>query len=215
MAFGAENVERKTHMNDQMTQQSQVAPAPVELVVRDNGRRVAVHRLADGDTGRTLVLCHIAPGAGNFDPEPEATKGRKVTLLAPDRPGYGQSDPVSETAWASVGAAADDVAAVLDRRAPGPVAVAGWSAGGRVALALAARRPGLVDRVVVLCTPAPHEQVPWIPPEQYAALESLRGLAPYAARAALSQQLAQLIPGDASAADRLSLLGTSDADDTA
>src|SRR5262249_5733216 len=69
--------------------------------------------------------------------------------------------------------------------------------------------------VVVLCTPAPHEQVPWIPPEQYAALESLRGLAPYAARAALSQQLAQLIPGDASAADRLSLLGTSDADDTA
>jgi pimeloyl-ACP methyl ester carboxylesterase len=202
-------------MNDQITQQSRLTPAPIELVVRDAGRRVAIHQLAEGDTGRTLVLCHPAPGAGTFDPEPEQTRARRVTLLAPDRPGYGQSDSVSETAWASVGAAADDLAAVLDRRACGPVGVAGWSAGGRVALALAARRPDLVDRVVVLGTPAPHEQVPWIPPEQYAALESLRGLAPNAVRAALSQQLGQLIPGDASAADTLSLLGASDADNTA
>ncbi|MDQ2996569.1 MAG: alpha/beta hydrolase, partial [Chloroflexota bacterium] len=138
-----------------------------------------------------------------------------MTLLATDRPGYGQSDPISEASWASVGSAADDVAAVIDHMACGPVGVAGWSAGGRVALALAARRPDLVDRVVVFGTPAPHEQVPWMSPEQQTALDTLRDLAPAAARAALSQQLAPLIPHDTRAADALSLLAAGAADDAA
>jgi pimeloyl-ACP methyl ester carboxylesterase len=134
-------------------------------------------------------------------------------LLAADRPGYGRSDPTSDTKWADVGSAADDLAAALDRLASGPVGVAGWSAGGRVALALAARRPDLVDRVVVLATPAPNDQVPWIPPEQQAGLEALRGLAPGAALATLSQQLAPLVPQNA--ADALGMLAASPADEAA
>jgi pimeloyl-ACP methyl ester carboxylesterase len=187
----------------------------IDMVTRDGGRRVAVHRMAEGDTGRTLVLCHPAPGAGAFDPDPPATLARGVTLLAVDRPGYGRSDPVPDASWASVFGAADDLAAVLDRAVSGPVGLAGWSAGGRVALALAARRPDLVDRVVLLGTPAPHEQLPWMPPEQQASLDALRGLPPDAVRAALSQQLAPLIPPDARAADALSLLAASPADDAA
>src|SRR5262245_9128050 len=202
-------------MNDQNTQHSPAARPQVDVIMREGGRRVAVHRLAEGNTGRTLVLCHAAPGAGVFDPNPEQTLARGVTVLAPDRPGYGQSDPAADAEWASVGAAADDLAAALDRLASGPVGVAGWSAGGRVALALAARRPDLVDRVVVLATPAPNDQVPWVPPEQQAALDALRGLAPGAARAALSEQFAPLIPREASAADALSLLGANPADDAA
>ena len=58
--------------------------------------------------------------------------------------------------------AADDLAGVLDCLPVERVGVVGWSAGGRVALALAARRPDLVDRVVVLATPAPDEEVPRI-----------------------------------------------------
>jgi pimeloyl-ACP methyl ester carboxylesterase len=201
-------------MNDQRTQLNPTTGPQVNMIVRESGRRVAIHRLAEGDTGRTLVLCHPAPGSGAFDPDPEQTRARGVTLLAADRPGYGQSDLPSDTVWTSVAAAADDLAAALDRSASGPAGVAGWSAGGRVALALAARRPDLVDRVVVLATPAPNDQVPWIPPEQQAALDELRGLAAGAARAALSQQLAPLIPRDAGA-DVLGLLAASPTDDTA
>lgn len=186
--------------------------APVEIVEREGGRRVALHRLAGGEGRRTLALCHPAPGAGAFDPAPEQTRARGVTLLAPDRPGYGLSDPPPDGVWGSVAAAADDLAAALERSGPGPFGVAGWSAGGRVALALAARRPDLVDRVVLLGTPAPHEHVPWVPPEQHAALEQLRGLAPEQARAALGQQLAPLVPSDARPADPLELLGAGPAD---
>lgn len=192
-----------------------MSEAEVDVVVLDNGRRLAVHRLANGDTGRTVVLCHAAPGAARFDPDPEQTSARGVTLLAVDRPGYGQSDPLPAAEWPSVGSAADDLAAVLERADRGPVGVAGWSAGGRVALALAARRPELVDRVVVLCTPAPHEHVPWIPPEQHAALEHLRGLPLDQVRAALTEQLAPVIPSDPGSPAVLELLGATPADDTA
>lgn len=187
----------------------------VDLVLLDDGRRVAVHRLAEGDTGRTLVLCHPAPGSGMFDPQPEQTWARGVTLLAADRPGYAQSEPVPDTEWAGVGAAADDLAVVLERLDSGPVGVAGWSAGGRVALALAARRPELVDRVVVLGTPAPHEQLPWLPRDQQEQLDRLRGHAPEVVHAALRKQLAPLLALDHSADDALSLLAVSPADDIA
>lgn len=180
-----------------------------------DGRRVAVYQLAQGATGRTVVLCHPVPGSGVFDPDPEQTGARGVTLLAVDRPGYGQSDPLPDSTWATVAAAADDLAAVLDHHDPGPVGVVGWSAGGRVALALAARRPELVDRVVVLGTPAPHEQIPWRSSEQQAQLERLRGRAPEAVHMALRQQLAPLIPHDLSSDEALSLLAASPADEPA
>ncbi len=47
---------------------------------------------------------------------------------------------------------ADDVAAVVDQVVGRPVAVYGTSMGGRVAQVLAARRPDLVDRLVLACT---------------------------------------------------------------
>jgi pimeloyl-ACP methyl ester carboxylesterase len=174
---------------------------------------VALHRLAEGESQRTLVLCHAAPGAGNFDPDPQQTWARGTTLLGIDRPGYGQSDPVPDTEWASVGAAADDVAAALEGGVRTPVGVAGWSAGGRVALALAARHPELVDRVVVFATPAPHEQVPWIPPEHQAMLDQLRGAPPEVAHATLRELLAQLIPPPGRPLQAAPSLTAGDADD--
>jgi pimeloyl-ACP methyl ester carboxylesterase len=181
-------------------------------VALKNGRRVAVHRMAEGG-GPTVVLCHAAPGSGDFDPSPEQTRLRGVTLLAVDRPGYGGSTPVVGDDWASVGSAADDLAEVLDALGTGPVGVAGWSAGGRVALALAARRPDLVTRVVVLSTPAPDEEVPWIPPEYRAGLDALRGQPPAAIHAALAAQLAMLVPADPHAPEALGLLGGGSGDE--
>jgi pimeloyl-ACP methyl ester carboxylesterase len=134
----------------------------MDLIGLRDGRRLAMHRLAEGTTGRTVVLCHAAPGSGVFDPDPEATWSRGVTLLSPDRPGYGSSDPPVFGAG-GFPAAADDLAEALDHLDTGPVGLAGWSAGGLVALALAARRPDLVDRLVLIATPAPDDQIPWMP----------------------------------------------------
>ena len=193
--------------------------AVMHVLVRDD-RRVAVHRTAtragwlatagivDGDVERTVVFCHSAPGAGIFDPDPVATQARDVTLLAVDRPGYGGSDPMPEDEWASVGSAADDIGSVLDGLRVRRAGVVGWSAGGRVALALAARRPELVDRVVVAATPAPQEAVPWISPDYERELQSLRGLPPSAVHAALAHRLSALVPGDPLSDAALELVAT-------
>lgn len=50
--------------------------------------------------------------------------------------------------------------------------------GGRVALALAARHRELVDRVAVVATPAPDEQVPWLAPQLRAQLGTLLRMGP-------------------------------------
>jgi pimeloyl-ACP methyl ester carboxylesterase len=183
-----------------------------ELIRLGSGRSVAMYRLAAGD-GRTVVLCHAAPGSGAFDPRPEDTAARRVTLVALDRPGYGRSDPMPAGEWSTVDQAADDLAEVLDGVSTGPVGVAGWSAGGRVALALAARRPDLVDRVAVIATPAPDGEVPWIPPDIRAAIESLRPLPAERAQAMLAEQLAPLVPADPRAPEAIALIGGGPADE--
>ena len=185
--------------------------------VLESSRRVAVHlsrtlRSADEDQ-RLVVFCHSSPGAGRFDPDPALTRARDVTLLSVDRPGYGSSSPATAGKWATVGAAADDIATVLDALPVERVGVVGWSAGGRVALALAARHPDLVDRVVVVATPAPDEEVPWVDPDQRTELERLRQLAPEEVHAALGRSLAPVVPSDPFSDQALWLLaaeGTSD-----
>ena len=181
--------------------------------VLHSGRRVAVHRTPRSAESRLVVLCHSAPGAGVFDPNPVETQARNVTLLSVDRPGYGGSQPVACGTWATVASAADDLAAVLDSLNVERVGVAGWSAGGRVALALAARRPDLVDRVVAVATPAPDAEVPWLEEGQRAELERLRGRHPDEAHARLGERLAAAIPEDPHAPEALGLLGAGPTDD--
>lgn len=160
------------------------------------GRRVAVHRSCSLDGARVIVFCHPAPGAGLFDPDPVRTRAHGVALVAVDRPGYGGSDPVRTGRWATVASAVDDLEAVLDAFDVSQVGVVGWSAGGRVALALAARRPELVDRVAVIATPAPDDEVRWVPRDVREALEPLRRLPPEQAQKALEKRF-----GDVGLAD--------------
>lgn len=191
------------------------AAATVEVFRLASGREVAVRALTAEPGCRTVVFCHPAPGSGAFDPGPTETAARDVGLLAIDRPGYGLSEPVAAGEWASVSSAAADIAEVLmqrDSAVTGPVGVVGWSAGGRVALALAARHPELVDRVAVVGTPAPHEAVPWVPAEYAAGLEALKGLPPEQVHAVLSDQLAGMVPDDPAAEEALAGLGAGDAD---
>ncbi|MDQ2996568.1 MAG: hypothetical protein M3R61_05860 [Chloroflexota bacterium] len=57
-------------MDDQSRPREPITVPQLDMIIRDGNRRVAVHRLAEGSSGRTLVLCHPAPGAGTFDPDP-------------------------------------------------------------------------------------------------------------------------------------------------
>jgi pimeloyl-ACP methyl ester carboxylesterase len=194
-------------------------------VVLDSGRRVAVHRtstqrawVAASEASRSreepvVVFCHSAPGACDFDPDPAATQAKNVRLLSIDRPGYGRSDPVASGQWATVASAADDLAAVLDSMQVERVGVVGWSAGGRVALALAARRPDLVSRLAVVATPAPDDELPWIAPEERDGLERLRELSPEEAHRELCARLDALVPADPLADDALWLLGAGPTDE--
>ncbi|UAJ78858.1 alpha/beta fold hydrolase [Leifsonia sp. ZF2019] len=164
-----------------------------------SGRRIGITTLGDPDAERIVVFCHSAPGSSVFDPDPDASATRDVHIVAIDRPGYGASDPWPYGEWPSITRAADDIAEYLRSvilaetpigvERPRTVGVAGWSAGGRVALAFAARHPDLVDRVALVATPAPNEAVPWIPPELQAESDRLGGLAPAEAVQQLSAQL--------------------------
>ena len=184
-----------------------------------SGRCVAVYCLAKPATPvareRVVVLCHSAPGSGVFDPDPAQTRARNVTLLSVDRPGYGGSDVVTGGKWATVASAADDIAAVLDSLGVPRVGVVGWSAGGRVALALAARRPDLVDRVAVVGTPAPDDEIPWVAPEERRELDRLRTRAAEEAHARLVERFDALVPADPFASDAMWLLGAGRSDDAA
>ena len=194
--------------------------------VLESGRRVAVHFTrtraiwpapegAPEREHRLVVFCHCAPGAGMFDPDPALTHASKVTLLSVDRPGYGRSDAFAPGGWATVASAADDIAAVLDAVGAGRVGVVGWSAGGRIALALAARHPELVDRVVVAATPAPDEEIPWVDPAQRVELERLASLAAEQAVAELQARLRSLVPEDPFSGDALWLLAAVTSDEPA
>lgn len=186
--------------------------ATTEFVTLDDGRTAAVHE-APGGGDSVVLLFHPAPGAGLFDPDPKLTADHGVTLVEIDRPGYGGSQPLAADEWATVASAADDAVAVLDRRRYRSVGVVGWSAGGRIALALAARRPDLVERVAVVATPAPHDEVPWMPADIAAAVDALRGLPAKDVHAAMTQQLRDYVTMVVQNPEvGLEMLGRSDAD---
>ncbi len=173
------------------------------------GRRVAVHRSAPLEGSRVVVVCHPAPGGGLLDPDPAATRARGVALLSVDRPGYGGSDPLPPGRWATVAGAAEDLEAALDAFGVGCAGVVGWSAGGRVALALAARRPDLVDRVALVATPAPDSEIGWVPRDVREALDGLRGREPEEAQAELEVRFRDAVAVDMQSDGSWAWLGAS------
>jgi pimeloyl-ACP methyl ester carboxylesterase len=98
-----------------------------------------------GSGGPPLLLLHDAPGTGeNLDPALTALASR-FTVIAPDLPGCGDSAPLPETATL------DDFADVLALVLPTGqrTIICGIGFGASTALALAARHPSAVERLLL------------------------------------------------------------------
>jgi pimeloyl-ACP methyl ester carboxylesterase len=132
-------------------------PRSDHILVREDGRRVAWSEWGDPRGPATLLL-HRNPGSRLLDPNPAATAG--VRLITHDRPGYGRTDPVDDPTVAAVAA---DVRAIVDELHLDDVAVIGWSGGGMFAVDSAASLNGRLRSLSLVCTPAPDDEIAWLP----------------------------------------------------
>jgi pimeloyl-ACP methyl ester carboxylesterase len=181
---------------------------PTHLITLPDGRSLALDE-AGNPNGAPVVLLASAPGSRRFDPDASATTAAGIRLLTIDRPGYGASTPLADGTAPSWGAFADDLAHALVQIGIERTAVAGWSNGGSGALALAARHTALVSAVAVVGTPAPDDDVPWLPDEHRGLIHSLRP-DPSSAIAVLTPALAELVVDPALAIGSLSRCPTNE-----
>ncbi|HEX4244039.1 MAG TPA: alpha/beta hydrolase [Acidimicrobiales bacterium] len=121
----------------------------------DPGRHVSA--LVWGDAPPDLVLVH--GGGQNAHTWDTVALALARPLVAIDLPGHGHSDWPGDNRALDAGAMAEDLTHVMTELAPRSRMLVGMSLGGITALALAARHPELVDRLVLVdVTPGVNEK---------------------------------------------------------
>ena len=111
----------------------------------DGGRSLSALRWGAG--APRAVLVH--GGGQNAHTWDTVALALGVPLVAPDLPGHGHSDWRDDATY-EIEEMADDLAEAVSRLAPSAEVVVGMSLGGLTSLALAARHPGLVRRLVLV-----------------------------------------------------------------
>lgn len=118
-------------------------------------RRTVAYAEYGATDGVPVLFLHGMPGsrllAGLYD---EAARTRGVRLLAPDRPGYGRSDPWPDRTLADT---ASFTVPVLDDAGVDRATAVGFSGGGAHALALGATRGERVRSLALVSCAAPPE----------------------------------------------------------
>ena len=135
----------------QETRHRQVNETTYRIRLAD-GRTLACLALGDPE-GRPVLYFHGYPGSrleGRLAADPTRRLG--LRLIAPDRPGFGESTFQQSR---TIGAWAADVAELADQLALDRVVVVGVSGGGPYALACAARIPERLSRVALVGGMAP------------------------------------------------------------
>ncbi|MGH9136138.1 MAG: alpha/beta fold hydrolase [Acidimicrobiales bacterium] len=124
-------------------------PPTVRRVFVDVAADRRISALVWGDQPPQLVLFH--GGAQNAHTWDTVALALDRPLVAVDLPGHGHSDgPQPGAHVRRAESLAADVAVVVDALAPKAVAVVGMSLGGLTSIALAASRPDLVRRLVLV-----------------------------------------------------------------
>lgn len=109
----------------------------------------------EAGSGPSLFLVHgTGAHADLFEPA-IPTLAEQYRVIAYDRRGYRRTKSAPAAAKGYLKRQVDDAAALLRTLGAGPAAVVGWSAGGAIALGLAAEHPDLVSSLV-LYDPAVH-----------------------------------------------------------
>ncbi|MEU3492135.1 alpha/beta hydrolase [Kitasatospora cineracea] len=121
----------------------------IAAFVRTTDWNIRVH---EAGQGHPVVLLHGGgPGAtgwSNYSPNIEALS-RHFRVIAPDLPGWGESDPVDFATYDHV----DAVCQLLDAMGIEKAAFVGNSMGGHTALRLAAERPERVSHLITMGPP--------------------------------------------------------------
>ena len=119
------------------------------------------HPAGAGDAA-SVVLLHGWPGDRNDHRELVARLSGRCRIVVPDLRGFGESDGPAGAAASEFAAAAQarSVLALVEELAIGPVVLAGYDIGSRIAQAAARARPDLVRALVVSPPlPGPGERV--------------------------------------------------------
>lgn len=99
-----------------------------------------------------LLVNGYAATGGDWDPAFVAALERSFELICPDNRGVGSSPPGALDGPLTIETMAADLEALLDTRGIERLPIAGWSMGGFVVQALAARAPHRVEAMVLLST---------------------------------------------------------------
>lgn len=121
------------------------------LVTLADGRRVAYADHGD-PAGPTVLACHGTPGCRLDEPTVELATRMGYRLVVPDRPGFGQSDPMPGRTLLDWPA---DAAGLLDTLGVGSFAVTGGSGGGPYAIACGVVLSDRVSRVALVAPAEP------------------------------------------------------------
>jgi pimeloyl-ACP methyl ester carboxylesterase len=116
------------------------------MVTLPDRRRLAYTEWGLPD-GKPVVYFHGTPGSRVWCPDEEGTSAARVRLIAPDRPGFGRSDPLQGRTLADW---PKDVEALADALQISSFAVVGVSGGGAYAAACAALIPGRLGGVAIV-----------------------------------------------------------------
>ena len=103
------------------------------------------------DDGAPVLLLHGGGVAGWMWNSLRRSLEGQYLVLVPDLPGHGQS---ADESYRSHAETVDALGRVLTRGTSAPVAVVGFSLGAQLAIELAATRPDLVDRAMIVSAQA-------------------------------------------------------------